>query len=474
MRLPTEFRRRYEPIAPDGFFEALTAGLPKTIRFNTLKADRPSLLARAKQQGWELTPLPWFTDGFIIDREDRTHPLGHSLEHFAGHIYIQEASSMVPPLVLDPRPEERVLDLAAAPGSKTTQLAAMMENQGLLVANDSSAPRLRALTANLERVGTLNTVITQLNGARLGRFAAGYFDKVLLDAPCTAEGTIAKSDEALRRWSEQAIRKLATLQAKLLIGAYQALRPGGVLVYSTCTFAPEENELVIDDFLMNHPEVELLDFDLPGLSVSPGLTKWQGRALRPELTRAQRIWPGAERMEGFFIAKLKKPDGFEKAEAPRTFPDRRYGDVDDEVTVWLREHFGFTASWPVPWLFRSKDSERWLMSREAAHFRHLPIIRRGLRAARVVTNGFKPTTGLCQLFGQQMSKNIVQVDAAEAQQYLRGEDLSIEAKRGYVTLVHDGIPFACGLSQGDPSAPQRPGRIKNQVQVSRRVRERVY
>lgn len=461
MHLPPAFIKRYQPIAPDGFFEALEKGLPKTIRVNTLKTSVDDFRKRASKHHWQLTSLPWTKSGFLIDREDRSHPLGHSLEHFAGHIYIQEASSMVPPLVLDPRPGETVLDLAAAPGSKTTQLAAMMKNQGLLVANDSSVARLKALAANLERVGALNTVVTQLNGVRLGRFVPGYFDKVLLDAPCTAEGTIAKSPEALVRWSERAIHRLATLQSKLLAVTWQAVKPGGVLVYSTCTFAPEENELVVDQFLKAHPEATLEPFDLPGLRLTAGLTDWQGRTLHPSLAETKRIWPGQEAMEGFFIAKLRKdhqPIGGER----RVFGDRRYGQALPDVGSWLADRLGLPASWDEALAWRSKDPEQWLMTPEAAEFSHLPAIRRGLRSARQVTKGYKPTTDFCQLFGSQMTSSLIECSAQETRTYLRGENLPrTHHPPGYVALRSGGIVFACGLAQAD--------QVKNQLPVSRRI-----
>lgn len=408
--------------------------------------------------GWQLQALPWVPGGYVIDRADRSVPLGHSLEHFAGHFYIQEASSMIPPVVLDPQPGERVLDLAAAPGSKTTQIAGMMHNTGLVVANDSSVPRLKALTANLERIGTINTVITQLAGQRLGRFAAGQFDRVLIDAPCTAEGTIAKSPEALHRWSENAIRKLSTIQSKLLAGAYQALKPGGTLVYSTCTFAPEENEAVVDGFLRVHPEADVLAFDLPGLSLAPGLTAWEGVSFDARLAHTRRVWPGAEPMEGFFIAKLHKPEGAPVEEGGRPFADRRYGDTTEDAAEWLGDRFGFTSGDEV---WRTKDSDRWVMTAEASAFDRLPIIRRGLRAARTVRGGFKPTTDYLQLIGATIESNRLTLDAKATRQYLRGEDVEVHTGRGYIALEHDGIVFACGLGQED--------RIKNQLPVSRRI-----
>lgn len=461
MRFPAAFRDRYSAIAPGGFFDALDAGLPKTIRVNTLKSPISDFGKRAKGHGWDLQPLPWQPDGFVIDREDRTTPLGHSLEHFSGHMYIQEGASQIPPLVLDPQPGERVLDMAAAPGSKTTQIAARMENRGLLVANDLSVPRIKALSANLERVGTLNTIVTQLTGNRLGRFLPGYFDRILLDAPCTAEGTLAKSPDALIRWSEKSIQKLATLQSKLLAGAYGALKPGGTLVYSTCTFAPEENEGVVSELLKNHPDAEVESFELPGLDLAPGLSAWRGEVYHPGVTNARRVWPGRERLEGFFIAKLRKGAG-EEAPEPRRFNDRRYGETDVLAGEWLADRFGLPAGWADSLVIREKQTDRWLMTPEASEFNRLPTVRRGLRIARTVTKGYKPTTDWCQIFGGQATTNIVQTNAAETTDYLAGQDIPYAGPdRGYVMLVSDGIAFACGLAQ--------EGRIKNQIPVSRRI-----
>lgn len=366
---------------------------------------------------------------------------------------------MIPPVVLDPRPGERVLDMAAAPGSKTTQLAAMMQNQGLLIANDVSIPRIKALSANLERSGCLNVAVTNLAGVRIGRFAAGQFDKVLIDAPCTAEGTLAKSPEALERWSERSIGKLATIQSKLLLAAYQAVRPGGTVVYSTCTFAPEENEGVVSEFLGNHPEATVESFTLPGLTVSPGITEWQGEAYHPSVVGAGRIWPGEQRMEGFFICQLRKPDDRAPAAAGKPFADRRYGEETTDATEWFGEQFGWSG-WSHPITVREKQAERWAMTPEVAAFDALPVVRRGLRIARTVTGGFKPTTDWCQLAGTDFARNIYETSPEQTADYLSGLDLP-PAGRGYLAMRYRGLTYGCGLGLADS--------IKNQLPTSRRI-----
>lgn len=458
---PQRFLDRYEPIAPPGFREALSAPLQRTIRLNTLKTDRESFLAWAKTHGWHLTALPWYKDAFHVDRDDRSIPLGHTLPHFTGRIYVQEASSMIPPLLLGAQPGERVLDMAAAPGSKTTQLAAMMQNKGLLVANDSSVSRLKALTANLERCGTCNTVVTNLNGHRLGRITGSVFDRVLLDAPCTAEGTAAKSPEVLRRWSENAIKKLATLQSKLLAAAWLSLKPGGTLVYSTCTFAPEENEGVISDFLAHHPEADILATELDGLPATDGLTSWGDRQFDSRLALARRIWPGDSGMEGFFIVVLRKDRRAEGVPTAKVFQDRRYGETVETPAQWLEDRFGFPVDWDCDFAWRAKDAEFWLMSPEAAEYFETPIVRRGLRAARTVRGGYKPTLDFMQLHGGAALRSVLDTNEHETRRAMAGEDLPRAADPGYLALRNDGMIYAVGLGQET--------RIKNQIPVSRRV-----
>lgn len=460
MTFPRAFLDRYEPIAPAGFADALAAGLGKTLRTNFLKTTPAAFERRAAANNWQLTPLGIAPGTYAIERGDRRRPLGHSLEHFAGHCYIQEASSMIPPVVLDPRPGEAVLDLAAAPGSKTTQLAAQMDNQGVLIANDVSIPRIKALAANVERSGCLNVGISNLAGVRIGRFAAGRFDKVLVDAPCTAEGTLAKSPEALDRWSEKSINKLALIQSKLLLAAWQALKPGGRLVYSTCTFAPEENEGVVHEFLTNHPEAVVEPVELPGLPLSPGLTEWRGRTFRPELARAARVWPGERRMEGFFICAIRKPDIVPQAAMGNPFADRRYGVENPDATEWLQDRFGWPG-WNYATTAREKGAERWEMTPDLSTFDTLPLVRRGLRMARTVTGGFKPTTDWIQLVGDHLERHTFETEAEQTADYLSGLDLPVKPPRGYLALRQAGLTYACGLGQEKG--------IKNQLPTSRRI-----
>lgn len=302
-QFPAEFVRRYAGTIPDfdEFIAAMNRPISRTFRINTLKSTKERVCSLLDE--FELVPLPWFEFGFSVMQG---RGLGRTLAHFLGLIYVQEAASMVPPLVLGPRPGERVLDIAAAPGSKTTQMAAMMENRGLLVANDISRERLRGLVGNIDRAGCLNVVVCRCDGMRLARQLAGTFDRVLVDAPCSSEGTMRKSDEALVRWSVVGIRRFSSRQKGLIVAGFDALRPGGELVYSTCTIAPEENEAVIAHLLARRPAACLLPIELAGMRMRPAVQEWEGQRFPPEMVRCRRILPQDNDTEAFFVARIQK------------------------------------------------------------------------------------------------------------------------------------------------------------------------
>jgi 16S rRNA (cytosine1407-C5)-methyltransferase len=224
-----------------------------------------------------------------------------------GKIYIQNLSSMVPPLAMDLEPGQKVLDLAAAPGSKTSEIAALLHNTGEIVANDKSHERLYKLRAVLGQQGVTNVTVSQKPGEILWKWHPEYFDSVLVDAPCSMEGRITTEDpDSYKDWSLKKIKVLSQLQKKLLRSAFSSVKVGGCVIYSTCTFSPEENEEVIDWLLTKeNGAVEVKKIELPGLEFLPGLTEWRGRQFDTQLAKTGRITP-TETMEGFFIAKLRK------------------------------------------------------------------------------------------------------------------------------------------------------------------------
>lgn len=292
---------RYREIVPDfeRFVETMASPLPVTARINTLKTDRDRLLSRLEEAEVPFRPISWYPLGLKINVEKP----GNLVENLMGHIHIQEEISMASPVALDPRPGEWVLDLCAAPGSKTTQIASMMENRGLLVANDPANSRVASLRSNCERAGAVNVAVTRYDGRR---FPSTKFDRILVDAPCTGQGMARKDLTVLDRWSLKRSFGLQRLQRSLLERATDLVKPGGTVIYSTCTFAPEENEAVVSRVAERVSHVSLEEVSIPGLESSPGLVEWEGSRFGDEMEKCARYYPHQNDTGGFFVAKLIK------------------------------------------------------------------------------------------------------------------------------------------------------------------------
>lgn len=296
----------YPPDELDQIQLAWQTGRPSTFRVNTLKAAADEVAQQLRTDGFELESVPWLPEAFIL----RSRTLGELTEHplyTSGQIYVQGLSSMVPALVLDPQPEEQVLDVAAAPGSKTTQMAAQMRNQGTIIANDTSRVRLYKLAANLKMQGVEIVTTMHSPGELLWQKLVPVFDKALVDVPCSMEGRIRLDRfKTYQNWSLKKIKELAHRQRALLHSAISLTKPGGVVVYSTCTLAPEENEGVIDWAVTKLAgQVALEPIVIPDVTLQPAVTEWEGRTYRPEVNLCGRVRP-TETMEGFFVAKLRK------------------------------------------------------------------------------------------------------------------------------------------------------------------------
>lgn len=301
MKIPASFRERYSDLVDDDeFFASLQRPLPKSFRVNTLKGSTDEVKERFRSYGIGIEQVLWYKDAFISENPE----IGSTLEHFRGAIYLQELVSMLPPLMIREELESAriVLDGCAAPGSKTTQLAALMGNKGVVIANDIAYSRIRALRFNLEKTGTLNTVITNYD---LRHFPKMQFDAILVDAPCSAEGTARKNPAFFSFWSPRHIHSHANLQKRFIVKAFDLLAPGGSLVYSTCTFAPEENEAVVDWLLEKRPAA-LEQIEMSHIRLSPGILEWKGKEFSSEVKKTVRIWPHHNDTGGFFMAKVRK------------------------------------------------------------------------------------------------------------------------------------------------------------------------
>lgn len=282
----------------------------RSIRCNTLKISAKDLKKRLTEKGWEIKqPFEKHPEIMIIENELGPGELGRSLEHLLGYYYIQEIASMLPVIALNPKPNDIVLDLCSAPGSKTTQIAAKMENTGTIIANEVSLGRIKILASNTERCGVTNTIITRKDGYVLCQKMEKQemkVDKILVDAPCSGEGTLRSSPKTYKMWNIRSIGSLSKIQKGLLISAINLLKPNGEIVYSTCTHSPEENEEVIDFVLKEFGDkIKVEKIQLP-IIPRAGITKWEEKEYAEDVKLSCRIYPQDNNTEGFFIVKFRR------------------------------------------------------------------------------------------------------------------------------------------------------------------------
>ena len=294
---------RYESLVddPDAFRESCERPLPTVVRVNTLKTSVDRTRAALDEEGVAHEPVPW-ADNLLELPDGRP---GTSWPYFHGWLHGQEAVSALPPLALDPAPGDRILAACAAPGGKATQAAAMMDDRGFVLANDANLGRLSALRHNAERLGVTAMAVTNRDARHLttDEWDFDAFDGALVDVPCSCEGTVRKNPDVVDEWTIEHVRSLVGLQEAILQRAVERTRPGGTVVYSTCTFAPEENETVVDAVL-ERGDCEVVPWE-PPLDAEPGLTEWEGESFDESLRHARRVYPHQNDTGGFFCATME-------------------------------------------------------------------------------------------------------------------------------------------------------------------------
>ncbi len=433
---PDEFRVRMASLLgaeTDAFLAALAVPEPG-LRVNTLRLS-PEKFRRLSP--FPLEPLRSPEEGFLV--RDGSRPGRHPY-HDAGLFYLQDPGAMAVGAMVDPRPGERVLDLAAAPGGKATHLAARMKGEGLLVANDVSAPRARELAGNLERCGVTNAVVLADSADRLaGRFGA-FFDRVLLDAPCSGESMFHKSEAARSDWTPAAVAGCARRQDEVLRQAARLVRPGGLLVYSTCTFSPEENEGVVSGFLSARA-----DFELSALPPVPGAEPGRGEG-HPHLSRTVRLWPHRVPGAGHFVAALRRTAD----EAPRP-PAPEPADASRSA----RELFAAFAadalsSRPLDDRLAARGSELFLLPAGTPELAGLRVVRPGFWLGTLAKNRIEPSHSLALGLSPDAALRAVDLraDDPEVSAYLRGETLSRAGGAGWALVRVDGFALGWGKRVG--------------------------
>lgn len=306
---PEDFAKRLRLIVPPGILPSVSRGYvatrPTTFRINTLKTTEDDARRAFSKTDLICEPVPNFSGAYTL-KKGSFKKLTESRPYVEGWIYVQSLSSQIPPLVLAPRPGEIVLDMAAAPGGKTCQIAALMRGEGELVALEPDKIRFERLKHNVEKQRAALARCLNTPGEKLGVEFDSYFDRVLLDAPCSSEGTFCLNDRvSYAHWSVDFVQKMAKRQKRLLTAAWRVLKPGGLLVYSTCALSPEENEEVVDFGLKELPGSASVAIPLKHSFLMRAMPSWNGSHFAPGVAESRRIYP-SEKMEGFFVAALRK------------------------------------------------------------------------------------------------------------------------------------------------------------------------
>ncbi len=436
MKLPENFTIRMEQmLGPE--YEDFIASYEEPrnygIRINTLKLSTEEFL---KISPFKLKPVPWAHEGFYIGEEDR--PAKHPYYH-AGLYYIQEPSAMTTISVLQPKPGDRVLDLCAAPGGKSTQIAARLANKGVLVTNDVNSQRIIALVRNLEMMGAKNYVILNELPGKIAAHFPNYFDKIVIDAPCSGEGMFRKDPFAVKSWGEFSVEKCVSMQKSILKHISSMLRPGGYVVYSTCTFAPEENEERISELLKKHPELELADI-IPYPGFENGKPEWGGGL--QELRKTVRLWPHKLQGEGHFVALLRKRDG-EDCELKEYVPPTPSPEAVVDFCNFVKDTLHLSPdSFFEQGLFQSY-SRLYVSPQGLPSLNGLKVIRPGWYLGELKKNRFKPVTTMALALKKKDAARVLDFSSKsdEVIRYLKGETLSISGERGWNLVCVDGYPL---------------------------------
>lgn len=439
----------------DEFISACQRPLRKSIRVNTLKISVADFQVVAKNLGLNLTPVPWCSEGFWLEQYDDETLLGNSAEHLAGLFYIQEASSMMPVSALFSDHQTlpmTVLDMAAAPGSKTTQIAAQMNNKGLLVANEFSGSRIKALHANIERCGILNVALSQFDGHVFGGWLPEQFESVLIDAPCSGEGIVRKDPDAMKNWDKASIEVMAEVQRGLIVSAFQALKPGGTLVYSTCTLSKEENHHIchyLKQQFTDAVQFESLSELFPGAEQSVSEEGFL------------HIFPQTYDCEGFFVAKIRKLASVESPEVTKRLGKFPFIKANTKQIEQISESLKQSLDVELPeenvlWL---RDKEVWLFPTSLEPLLdQFKFARMGIKIAETHKHGFKWQHQIATCLAKTDSTRTVKLTKDDAREWFMGRDvypiISHDAK-GEVIVTYDNMVIGLGKWVGN--------RVKNSL-----------
>ena len=455
--LPQAFLDRMEQMLGGeypAFLQSYEKERYQALRVNPLKADRDVFEAAAP---FTLRPVAWEPNGFYYGKEAAPgkHPY-----HAAGVYYIQEPSAMAPAAYLDAQPGEKILDLCAAPGGKSTQIAAAMRGEGLLISNEIHPARAKILSENIERMGIRNAMVTNESPQSLAKVFEAYFDRIMVDAPCSGEGMFRKNADACDEWSPENVVLCAERQAEILECAASMLRPGGRMVYSTCTFAPEENEGTISKFLAKHPEFEIADV-MHYPQMSSGVAAWTSDP-QQGLERTIRLFPHRVDGEGHYLAVLTKAgsvsenyEGYCARGMEKGIPERDAKEYLDFAKETLRNK-------PEGNLIRFGE-QLYLAPENMPSTKGLKVLRPGLHLGTMKKNRFEPSHALALALRSEdvLHSYDMAGDSQDVRMYLNGQTLQADGEKGWYLMTVDGYSIGWGKLAG--------GMIKNHYPKGLRI-----
>ena len=441
--LPQEFENRMKQMLGEEY-PAFEASYEKekfqALRLNPLKVDKECFLEKTT---FTLTQVPWEGNGFYYTAQDTPgkHPY-----HEAGVYYIQEPSAMAPVPFLEIKPGDRVLDLCAAPGGKSTQIGVALQGEGLLVCNEIHPARAKILSENVERMGIRNALVTNESPEKLRSIFAGYFDKILVDAPCSGEGMFRKNEEAKEEWSPENVELCADRQDGILDCAADMLRPGGRLVYSTCTFAPQENEGSMARFLERYPEFTILQVAMPE-GFAAGNPKWADCEAEG-IEHTMRIWPHKVNGEGHFLAVLQK-----EGSLGSTLPLSLYGVEKGISAKEIADYLAFakeTLKNPPQGIYLKFGDQLYVAPVGMPALKGLKVLRPGLHLGTMKKNRFEPShalaLSLCEEEVLRSHELTVADDSAAA--FIGGQTFPTEGEKGWYLITVDGYSLGWGKAAG--------------------------
>ncbi|MFT9495914.1 RsmF rRNA methyltransferase first C-terminal domain-containing protein [Anaerosolibacter sp.] len=437
MQLPIDFLNRMKSLLGDeyeDFIRSYDGSKYQGLRINTLKISVDEF---QKISPFSLKPIPWTKDGFYYEEGER--PAKHPYYH-AGLYYIQEPSAMAPASVLDVVPGDKVLDLCAAPGGKTVQLAAKLKDKGILVTNDINLQRVKALIKNVELFGIKNAIVTNESPEKLTRYFSRYFDKILVDAPCSGEGMFRKDEKMVKTWERQGIEPYVTMQRSIMDCVDGMLDADGELLYSTCTFSPEENEGIIEEFISNHENYMIRPIS-KSLGFDEGRPQWVSGS--ETLRGSARLWPHRLEGEGHFLAWLKKGhDSFREINAKGTDaikpPKLFTAFVEENLNVQLEG------------CFEIHNDQLYLLPDGLPPLKGLKILRSGWLLGSLKKDRFEPSQAMAMALSRKDATRTVNFKVSDPMivKYLKGETLDIEGEKGWTLVCVDGFPVGWAKQTG--------------------------